>query len=359
MYMRDFLKLRGVFIFLVICFFALSGFCEILHLGADQKWRNVSEEAQGGYLMAISQIKEQIDTGQVKAAQQSVAAFKEQFPEFSGPELDGFMSGEVLYAEGKWVKAVHKYDEFLDTWPESKLFESVLERQYSVAIGFLNGEKRRVMKILKLNGYDEAEKIMHRIAELTGDAPIAKRGLVAIAESLEERKKFLDAYEAWSDVATRWATGEMGQIALLGMARSLHSAYHGPDFDASSLASAQSYYENFRLRYPDAAVEYDIDGKIKMIDEQLAYKEFMTGEYYYQTSSMTAADLYYRRVIEKWPESSAAKMATGKLEMIDSAQQTGIKAEPEKDPIRKVFDGGMRLLDSWFGLEKMFVREQE
>lgn len=356
MYIHGLGKFWMVWVLLALVSLGVVAVGETLHLGADQKWRDVSEEAEGEYLLAVMEIKRQINSGQIEAAQGSVIRLKERFAEFAGGEIDGFMKAEMLYAEGKWVKAVRKYDEFLDMWPGSKLFESALEREYSVAIAFLNGEKRKALKFLRLSGYDEAEKIMHRIAELTGDAPIAKRGLVAVAEGFENRKKFLDAYEAWADISTRWPTGEMGQNALLGMARSLHSAYHGPDYDASSLASAQSYYENFKLRYPTAAAEYDIDGKIEMISEQLAYKEFRTGEYYYKTGNITAANLYYRRVLDKWPKSGAGKMAHGKIELIAADPEAG---QGEKDVPRLIFDGVVRLLDSWFGFEKMLVREEQ
>jgi outer membrane protein assembly factor BamD (BamD/ComL family) len=97
------------------------------------------------------------------------------------------------------------------------------------------------------------------------------------------------------------------------MARCKHAAYKGPKFDASNLISAKSYYENFKLRYPEDAKEIGVDKILKDIEEQSAYKEFNTAEYYRQTDNRQSANLYYQRVLDNWPGSTAAGMAKGAM----------------------------------------------
>ena len=63
------------------------------------------------------------------------------------------------------------------------------------------------------------------------------------------------------------------------MARCKHAAYKGPKYDASNLISAESYYKNFKLRYPKDAEKFAIDEKLKLINEQIALKKFRVAEY--------------------------------------------------------------------------------
>jgi len=318
-------------------------------LGDGQDWEDVADNPHGGYILAVTNIKQLINTGQLAEAQRAVSKLKKDFPQIAGADLDAFMAAEELYAQGKWIKAVRKYDEFLSKWPNSGLYESALERQYSVAIAFLGGQKRQVMKILKLSAYDEAVKIMTGIADRTGDSPIAKRSLESLAVGQEERDKCLDAYETWADISSRWGTGRMGRISLLGMGRSLHSAYTGPKYDSAVLESARTYYENYRLRYPDLAVEEDIAGKIAMLDEQLAYKQFSVGQYYSRTDSPAAARMYYQIVIDQWPDSAAAKMAAS--ELAGQPQDTAATTKASRLG-KRMFKAGNVVLDSWFGLKR-------
>jgi outer membrane protein assembly factor BamD (BamD/ComL family) len=317
-------------------------------LGDNQDWENIADNPHGGYMLAVTNVKQLINTGQLAQAQKAVGQLKKDFPQIAGADLDVFMVAEELYAQGKWVKAVRGYDEFLNKWPDSGLYESALERQYSVAVAFLGGQKRQVLKVLKLSAYDEAVKIMTGIADRGGDSPIAQRSLETLAVGQEERGKCLDAYETWADISSRWGTGRMGRVSLLGMARSLHSAYTGPKYDSAVLDSARSYYENYRLRYPDQAAEEDIAGKIATVDEQLAYKRFSIGQYYSKTDSPAAAQMYYQIVIDQWADTAAAKMAAAEMaggpqDATGTARSSGLG--------KSLFKAGNVVLDSWFGLK--------
>jgi outer membrane protein assembly factor BamD (BamD/ComL family) len=282
---------------------------ETWRLEQGRDWSAISEGSRAGYVLAVSEIKGLVQEGRTEAVKKALAALKEDFPEVAGPDLDVFMEAEVLFSEGKFTKAVRAYDRLLTEYPSSRLYEAVLEREFAIATAFLGGEKKQVLKFFKIRGYSEGEKVMGRIADRAGDAPIGVRASVAVAESLEKRGKFEDAYQKWSEISSRWPTGQMGRDSLLGMARCKHAAYRGPNYSISNLISARSYYENFQQRYPREAESFDIAGKLRQIEEQQAYKQFMTGEYYKKSGNNESAIFYYEMVLEEWPESVAAKMA--------------------------------------------------
>lgn len=318
---------------------------ETLHLGSDGQWKKAVDEPRGKLLLAAAKIKQVVEAGDAESALEYLSQLKVDFPDIAGPDLDVFTEAELFYAKGKWNKAVRKYDELLDSFPDSWLYSSAIERQFSVATAFLAGEKRVVLKYLKLSAYEEGEKIMHKIADRTGDAPIAKRSLRSVAESYESRKKFLDAHDAWAEISTRWPMGQMGKETILRMAQNHHSAYKGPKYDSSSLLSANSYYNQFKTNPLYLEGEYKIDDKIKMIYEQRAYKQFWIGQYYERADSPGAANIYYRYVIEKWPESAAAKMARSEIE--ENQNPLGKVAKKDRKLGRKLFDAGSNFLDKW------------
>ena len=300
------LILAGLFVVLSC---SLACAAKTWRLDKGQDWQAVSEGKRSRYILEVANFKKLIEQGRVEKAQQSLTKLKAEFGELAGPDFDAFVEAEMLLAAGKLDKAMKKYDQFLSGYPESALYESVLQRQYSIGTAFLSGQKRKVLKAFKVKSYSRGAKIMHRLADRAGDAPIAKRAMVAIAESYEKRGKFIEAHYAWQDISSRWPTGKMGQQSLLGMARSMHASYTGPQYDATSLISAKSFYQQYKMRYPEDAAKINLDYKIKQIEEQLAYKQFMTGRFYQRTDSQAAANMYYQLVLDNWPESTAAKMA--------------------------------------------------
>lgn len=281
---------------------------ETWRLGQNEKWKVVSD-TQDKYMLAVAHVKKLVSEGKTEAVIKALEKLKTDFPEITGSDFDVFARGEVLFSRGNLAKAVRVYEKVLTEYPESRLYDAALDRQYSIARAFLDGQKKPMFKVFKIKGYAEGVKIMEKISDRAGDAPIAVEASVAVSESYEKRGKYDLAYYKWSEIYTQWPTGLTGKNALLGMARSKHASYRGPKYNAAELVSAKSYYENFKLRYPEDAKKADIDMRLKQIEEQLAYKHYSIARYYQQVGSKQSANLYYQMVIDSWPQSQAAIMA--------------------------------------------------
>lgn len=312
----------------VILFWAIqsgAAFAEKWRLEKGSDFKPVS--AEDNYLLAVAEIKQLVNKGETKAVRKALDKLKTDYPEIAGPDLDAFIKAEMLLCQGKLAKAGKSYDKFLAEYPESGLYEVVLDRQFSIATAFLNGQKKPILKVFKIRGYAEGEKIMENISDRAGQSPLAIKATKAVADSLEKRGKFNEAYYKWSEISSRWPTGKTGKEALLNMGRCKHAAYKGAKYDASNLISAKSYYENFKLRQPKDSQELDIDEKLEQMNEQLAYKQFHIGQYYQRTGSIQSANLYYQMVIDNWPGTTVAKMAK---KMISSQTLKNEKVSNEK-----------------------------
>ena len=347
-------KMDRMFGILAVLIFAVSGLvsAETYHLGTEGGWENVADMPEGEYLLAVSKIKQQLQTGDNADVMEALEQLKSDFPDLAGEQIDAFIAAEELYAKGKLYKSAVKYKAFLDAYPDSVLYPAAMERIYSIAVAYLQGEKRRFIKVLKLPAFEDGANLMWDIADRAGNSPIALQALTTLAENQERRKKYFDAYQTWAEVATRWPTGKTGQDALLRMAQELHASYTGPQYDAGALLSARSYYEDFIARYPALAEQLNVDEELALIKEQLAYKQYETGFYYERTDHPDVAKNYYEKVVTDWPDSKAAAMATIRLNA-DSPPAI------EQTKKRKLFDVGNAFLDSWFGIEKLHDKMME
>jgi len=179
------------------------GTAETYHLSGENSWQNAADTPEGEYLLAMSKIKQQLLTGTESDVVNALEQLKSDFPEMAGAEIEAYLDAEKLYADAKWYKAATAYKKFIDAWPVRVLQPAALERIYSVATAYLQGQKRSFIKILKLPAFDTGVELMRDVADKAGNAPIALRALMTLAENQERKEKFVEAYYTWQEIADR------------------------------------------------------------------------------------------------------------------------------------------------------------
>ena len=323
------------------------GAAETYHLSGENSWENAADTPEGEYLLAVSKIKQQLLTGKKSDVVNALEQLKSDFPEMAGAEIQAYLDAEKLYANAKWYKAATAYKKFIGAWPDSILQPAALERVFSIATAYLQGQKRSFIKVLRLPAFDTGVELMRDVSDRAGNEPIGLRALTTLAENQERKEQFVEAYYTWQEIADRWPTGQTRQTAVLRMAQTLHASYDGAPYDASVLESARSYFEDYQMQYPQEASRLEVAQTLALITEQLAYKEYEMGFYYERTGSMVAAEQYYNKVIKEWPNSKAAQMAKARL-LPDAASPIKMNIR------RRAVNGTTKFLDSWFGVESLF-----
>jgi outer membrane protein assembly factor BamD (BamD/ComL family) len=320
---------------------------ETLRLDPQGQWQNLTNDPQGQYILAISEVKQTLSGSSKGDAVKALKKLKADFKTIAGPDLDAYIAAETLYAKRNWSKSTKKFQEFVKNWPESPFYTSANERLFSIGTAFLNGQKRQVLWVVWLPAFDEGVKMMQDLSDRAGTGPMALRALTVLAETYEKKKMYPEAYEVWSEMNDKWPTGEIGEKSLLRMAQCLHAAYKGPHYDASWLVSAKAYYEDYRNRYPDKARTINADDTIGLIVEQQAYKNYTLARYYDKTDHRMAANLYYQYVLDTWPNTTSAPLAL-------QGQQEGYHYPDTV--FRKTFIAGNKFLDNGFGFGLIFEK---
>lgn len=286
----------------------------VWRLGQDQDWKTISP--QDKFLVAVAEAKKLVNTGQAKSARKTYEKLKQDFPDIAGADLDAFIEAEMLYSEGKLTKAYRGYEKLLKDYPETKLQPAVLDRQFAIGTAYLQGQEKSVLHVVKLKGDAEGVRIMEKITDRAGiDSPLGLRAAIAVAENYQNRQMFNDAYLKWWEISLQRRIGQVAKDALLAMARCKHAAYNvhplekRPFYDTAGLATAKTYYLNFKSLYPEDAQKLDIDNIAKQIDEQLAQKQLRIAQYYRRVGNIEAANLYYDMVSNNWSGTQAAESA--------------------------------------------------
>ena len=171
-------------------------------LGKDQDWQTVSIDGSDKFLLAVAETKKLVNTGQAKAASQAFEKLKKDFPEIAGPDLDIFIKAEMLFCKGKFVDAVDNYERLLTKYPESKLRNAALDRQFGIAMAFLGGQKITTLGVFEVAGYSEGMKIMDKLSRKASDTPFGTEASVAMAQKYEEKGQYTRALRIYEKLLT-------------------------------------------------------------------------------------------------------------------------------------------------------------
>jgi len=282
-------------------------------LDRQQNWQEVSQSGERAYLLDIAEIKKLVEDGETREVRRKIEQVQQQYPDLAEKDVDAFLKAELLLSKGKYAKAYHAYENFLNEYSRSSLYDAALQREYQIGNAYLTGRKRSFLGIFKLSGFAQGKKIMDNISDRAGSAPVAVKAAVAVAQNYEEREDYEAAYYKWSEIRSRWPQAGVAADALLAMARTKHAAYKGPQYTALNLLSAQSYYRKFKSAYPERAEKLKITEKLEQITQQRAYKKYYIGRYYQRTAKEQAANLYFQYVIDNWPDTVAAQKAKERI----------------------------------------------
>ncbi len=301
-------------------------------LRAEIRYLEKGQPDKEEFSLTVARIKKLVDTGKCKDARKAFNKLKKDFPELARPDSNDFklfVDAEMMRCRGEFAKAARYYSKLMDQVPPENIFyEAALERQFRIASAFLAGRKKSFLGFFKIKGYAEGVRIMDEINSRIGfEEPLGEEAAVAVAKCYQERKKFDEAYYRWDEISEQCKSDWLRRDALLAMARCKLAQFKGHEYDNSDLigrplnpesfySSARTLYKKFKERYPQDADKFEIERKLKEIDEQLALKQFKIGQYYQKTGNNLSANLYYMMVIRDWPETNTAKMAYEAKEML-------------------------------------------
>lgn len=313
----------------IVAFCCGNARAETWRLKGGEKLETLTDDPQEQYQQAIAELKKLVQEGDVSEVKDAIRQIKAEFPDRVGPDLELFAVGEARYWQDRYGKALVKYEKLLKDYPGSEYAGLALQREFDMAQEYLQGRRKVILGFIKISGFAEGVEIMEKISDRAGlDEPngVGLRAAIAVAEQYEAREKYLEAYLKWSEIASYWETGPIGKRALYRMAEDNLAAYNKPplqerpNYDASKLTTAKTYYEKFLLLYPEESKLNEVPQKIQQIDEQMAFKQYTVGRYYQRTGEPKAANLYFDMVVHNWPKTEAAKLAQ---EALDEVQADG------------------------------------
>lgn len=225
--------------------------------------------------------------------------------------------GRCYEEDGDYYKAFLEYRRTIQTYPSTKRFDEVLEREYQIGNYFLSGKKRKILGTAALlPARDKAIEVFQAIAE---DGPFSqhgelsqyKLGLAYVA--LQDHEQAVRAFE---QVIERYPNSPLVDDARFQIAQASLKGTFKPDYDQSPTDLAIRELEAFLKEYPASDLSTDATRRLQELKERRAQHEYLVAQFYERRRRMSSALLYYETIKQRFAETSWAAKAAARIQAL-------------------------------------------
>lgn len=243
--------------------------------------------------------------------------------------------GDALLAMDREFKAMYDYEAVVREFPGSEEFMIALEREFEIALRYVNGLKIRVLGIRFENAENLGAEFLIRVQERAPGSALAERAAIELADYYYRKRRMELAREAYIVYIENFPQGPNLQRAMKRRIFTNIALFKGPQYDASSLIDAREQIRAFKNVFPVEAEQTGLDDAMQArIDESAAAQMLETANWYLRRVEPAAAKLVLKRLIRRHPRSLAASRA------IQLMQEKGwLEEAPPSAPPSAPMDG--------------------
>ena len=250
----------------------------------------------------------------------ALRAYRELVGEYPGstpaPEAQ-FRIGVCLEKLDRLYRAFQAYQTLLEDYPGQGELGEILRRQYEIGEAYLEGRKRWFLFLRIRSGLDRAAEIFRTVVNNATFSPVAPRAQYGLARSLELRGRNLEAILEYEQVLVNYPGSEVFPSALFGLGACHYREARRADYDQREVDEALRHLRRFVNSFPDHPRRSGAEEMIGNLRDRRAKKAYDIARYYQRRGSVTGARLYYREVVDNYPDSKYAESARKKLEKLD------------------------------------------
>ena len=230
-----------------------------------------------------------------------------------------YYMGRCAEEDGDYYKAFLDYRKTIQTYPSTKRFDEVLEREYQLGNYFLSGKKRKLFGTAAiLPARDKAVEIFEAIAE---DGPFSQYGELAQYKLGLAHLALADyelAVSAFEKVISRYPNSPLVDDARYQIAQASLKGTFKPGYDQSPTDLAMRELESFLKAYPQSELSKDAGQRLEELRERRAQHEYQVGRFYERRKRFASAVIYYQAIVDQFAQTSWAPQAAARVQVLQT-----------------------------------------
>ena len=211
---------------------------------------------------------------------------------------------KAYYLVGDYNNSFLAYESLIEKNPATRRLQEILDKEFKVGVTQMERDE---------NG---AIKVFERIIERNPLGFIAADSQVKIAECYYQLRQFDEAEDSFLSVMENYPNSEWVPYAQFRIPYCKLSNIRVQERNYDLLTKSRSGFEVYLANNPQGALVDETHKIIKEIDIKIAEREYETGVFYLRRKRPDAGLIYFKSVVENYPDTEWAAMAEEKIKML-------------------------------------------
>lgn len=164
--------------------------------------------------------------------------------------------------------------------------------------------------------------------ELPARDPLLPLSFYHLAEAHLERNEYLLAAQNFVRVAEAFPLDTLAPVSLLRAGRSYGELWRKPSLDPQYGETARATLESMIAVYPESPLAEEARRELAALNDKFAQKIYNNGMFYMRRNGNHSAVIYFREVVDTYPETPTAKAAL--LRMVEAFREENWREDAEE-----------------------------
>jgi outer membrane assembly lipoprotein YfiO len=234
-----------------------------------------------------------------------------------------FLRGEIFQAQGKYTRAARAFQQVLAAHPNTKLYKEAIKKQYEIGDSLYNRGQAKMKKrvaLFRKKPLKDAITVYRMVVDNQPFTPEAAEAQYKIGLCHFTRKEYLEAAFEYRRVVEDYSSSEWVNAAQFGLAQTYYTMAQPADYDQTPSQLAIDNINTFLERYPADKRGEEMKTKKQEMHNEIAKQRLKAAQFYERRREFDSARLYYALVVEKYPDTPAAKDAKAWLDQNPQAK---------------------------------------
>jgi len=228
----------------------------------------------------------------------------------------------------KFYIAFQNYQKAIDNFPHIENMDEIVAREFNIANLFVTKESPKVLGTDILTSLDRAIEIYKKVVDNAPYGRLADEAQYRMGAAMKKAERYDEAIQAFQKIIDDYPTATFVDKAKFEVADCAYKASLKPAYDAEPTARAIKAFEDFSRENRDRSLSKEADKTVQRLKDKAAEKSLLTAQFYEKVGRYQAAVVYYKDVINSYPESSFVNLARSKVEAL-TARLGKPKAKPK------------------------------
>ncbi len=310
-YLKDNISMKKVLIFIIFCIIGKS-YSYWEWTPQTKKWINPKYAVKDTPEEQFNYAEEFRKNGKIEIAIREYNKLLKHYPRSDYAPKSCFILGEIYKELGNKKKAFDYFQRIINDYPSSPLVFAAIKNQLEIAEKNLETKERSFLRIFTKR--EDKGELMNKVIENSPYEVEAISRMFKLANFYYEIKEYEKGLEVLNKIIRNFPEKmDIQEEAKYLKIKYILNSISENNFDTDIIDNLRYEISEFKIEFPETKYKENIKEIEKILDEKEASIYFEIARYYERAGKKKGADYYYRKIIDKFPESKYGKIANKKV----------------------------------------------